>query len=386
MQNSSKPLRSIFFISFLFFAHMAVVMYINTTVLGVFTSTKYVSLFYILGAAGSIALLFCLPHIVQKIGLVKTAVTIFILLAAALLVLGTTGTPQTFVLVFIAYSALTGSVWYCNDLFVAHYSQEATVGQTRGTYLTIINAAVALMPIISGFLIERSGFSSVYIVGASLLCIAAGVLAHSQRSFMDRPYASLTIPQAWNTIRQSPSLRRVVSINFLLQFFYVWMTLFTPVYLSQVMGFSWGQIGLMFSIMLLAFVAFQYPIGRLADIVGEKWLLFTGFGIAAVSTIAFSVLEKSTHSFIAFTVVLFFTRVGICMVEVLAETYFFKQVTDRDEGIVSVYRMMYPLAYIIAPLAGWYIIANTSYSTLFVILGIFLFLGAAYTVRLVDIR
>jgi hypothetical protein len=72
------------------------------------------------------------------------------------------------------------------------------------------------------------------------------------------------------------------------------------------------------------------------------------------------------------------------MVEVLAETYFFKQITDRDEGIVSVYRMMYPLAYIIAPLLGWLLISNGSYATLFLTLGLILVIGALYTERLVE--
>lgn len=382
--QSREALQPIFLIAFLFFAHLAVVMYISSTILVSFVGTEYTSIFYILGAAGSVALLFFLPHIVQKIGLVKTAATIFIALAVTLLLLGTTTTALTFIIIFVIYTALTGTVWYCNDLFVAHYTRSTVVGHTRGSYLTIINSAIAIMPIIAGFIIERHGLRSVYIVGAALLCIAGIIIAFSQRTFVDRPYTSPTIAKAWDSIRRSASLRRVISINFILQFFYVWMTLFTPLYLSLVLHFSWQQIGIMFSIMLTAFVLLQYVVGKWADTIGEKKLLILGFSIAAVSTVAFALLH--THSFIAYTAVLFATRVGICMVEVLAETYFFKQITDRDEGVVSVYRMMYPLSYIIAPLLGWYIIATTSYTTLFICLGILLVFGALYTLRLVDIR
>jgi MFS family permease len=379
--KDKKALRSIFFTSFLFFAHLSVVMYVNSTVLSSFVGTTYASMLYVGGAAASIVLLFCLPHIVQKFGLVKIATSIFILLAIALLMLGTT-TAMTFAGVFVMYTALSGTVWYCNDLFVTHYAQSESMGHTRGTYLTIINAAIALMPIIAGFLVQRDGFHSVYILGASLMVIAAGILVRSQRNFVDRPYVSTTIPVAWNTIRQSSSLRRVISINFLLQFFYVWMTLFTPLYMYETLHFSWPQIGIAFTVMLTAFVILQYPIGRWADTVGEKKLLITGFAIASSSTIVFALLN--THSIFIYAMVLFCTRVGICMVEVLSETYFFKQVTDSDEGIVSVFRMMYPLAYITAPLLGWYIIMTTSYSVLFLILGALLFVGALYTLRLVD--
>lgn len=379
-------MRPIYFASFLFFAHMAVVMYINTTVLSAFTSTKYISIFYVLGSAGSIVLLFYLPRIVQKIGLVRTTVGILLALTIALLLLASTVTSSVFIGIFMVYIALSGTMWYCNDLFVAHYTRNGTVGHTRGSYLTIINTAIAIMPVFVGLIVTHDGFSGVYVIGALLLCIATGTVLCSQRSFADRPYAFVTIATAWGKIRLSPLLRRVISINFILQFFYVWMTLFTPLYLYTVLHFSWEEIGAMFSIMLLAFVILQYPIGRLADKIGEKKLLITGFGIAAVSTIAFALLAKHSHSFAAYAAILFATRVGICMVEVLAETYFFKQITDRDEGIVSVYRMMYPLAYIVAPLIGWGIIVTTSYSALFMCLGMLLFIGALYTVRLVDIK
>jgi MFS family permease len=361
-------------------------MYINTTVLSAFASTKYISIFYILGSAGSVILLFYLPRIVQKIGLVKTTVGILVALTLSLLLLASTVTSGLFIGIFMLYIAVSGTMWYCNDLFVSHYTKNGTVGHTRGSYLTIINTAIAIMPVITGIIVERNGFSGVYVVGALLLCIAIGIILYSQRGFVDHSYASTTIAAAWEKIRLSPSLRRVVSINFILQFFYVWMTLFTPLYLYTVLHFNWGEIGAMFSIMLLAFVILQYPIGRLADSMGEKKLLIAGLTIAALSTVAFALLARSSHSFAAYAAILFATRVGVCMVEVLTETYFFKQINDSEESVVSIYRMMYPLAYIIAPLIGWAIIATISYTALFICLGILLFIGAIYTLRLVDIR
>ncbi|MES2224444.1 MAG: MFS transporter [Patescibacteria group bacterium] len=383
MLTRGKALRPILFTSFLYFAHLSVLMYINSTVLSTYASSEYVSIFYVLAAAGSIVLLFCLPKIVQTIGLVRTTASIFIMLAVLLLLLGTTNTLW-FVAIFILYNALSQTFWYCNDLFVAHYSQNENIGKTRGISLTVISTAIAIMPLIAGFLVERNGLQSVYIAAASLLFIGAGVIIRSQRAFADRPYSTPSAIAAWHAIRAVPSLRRVLSINFMLQFFYVWMTLFTPLYLHTVLGFHWSDIGIAFSIMLTAFVLLQYAVGRWADSVGEKKLLIAGFLIGGISTIAFGLWRS--NAIMTYAAILFCTRVGICMVEVLAETYFFKQVSDKDEGVVSVYRMMYPLAYIIAPLIGWAIISLFSYMTLFIVLGAFLFAGAIYTTRLADIR
>lgn len=361
-------------------------MYINSTALERFVNGEYTSLFYVFGAMGSLILLFILPRIIKSFGLVKTSVTIFALLSGAMFLLGSTATPLVFTTVFVLYSALTSTIWYCSDLFVAHYTDARTAGHTRGMYLTIVNSAVAVMPVFTGLLVARISIGSVYIVAAVLLFIGLITVAYSQRTFIDRPYVEATIPAAWNVIKKSPSLRRILSINFLLQFFYVWMTVFTPLYMSRVLHFNWTQIGSAFSVMLLAFVLFQYQVGKLSDKVGEKKLLLFGFTFAGISTIAFALAHQHTHSIIIYAAILFCTRVGICMVEVLSETYFFKQITDQDEGIVSVYTMMHPLAYVIAPLLGWLIIIKTSYSVLFIVLGILLLTGALYTIRLIDIR
>ncbi|MDB5254970.1 MAG: major facilitator superfamily transporter [Candidatus Nomurabacteria bacterium] len=382
MQNSPKKIRSILLVSFLFFAHFSVVMYINSTAVERFVGAEYTSLFYVLGATGSILLLFVLPLIIQRVGLVRVSLAIFLLLAITLIGLGTLTTPIAFITMFVLYTALTSTVWYCTDLFIAHYTQSATAGRTHGLYLTVINTAIALMPVLAGLIVTYTGIASVYIVAAVLLFIAFLILGYSQRNFVDHTYTETTIGSAWNVIRQSPPLRRILSINFLMEFFYAWMTIFTPLYMSLVLHFSWTQIGAVFSFMLLPFMLIQYKVGTLADKLGEKKMLLFGLAIAGISTIAFALLGQYTHSIYFYALVLFCTRVGMCMVEVLSESYFFKRINDQDEAIVSVYRMMRPLAYIVAPLAGWYIISTASYITLFVILGALLLLGMFYAFRL----
>ncbi len=362
---------------------MALVMYINSTVLGQFVTTTRISALYALGAAGSIALLFYLPHIVKKIGLVQTSVGLFIMIALTLLTLGATTRAALFTTVFVLYSALSGIIWYCNDLFVAHYAKAVAMGHTRGAYLTINNTAIALMPIAAGILLQHFGYHLVYLVAALILCLSVITIVASQQNFVDREYTSIDIADAWSTVRRSAAMRRIVVSNFLLQFFYVWMVIYAPLYLITVLGFSWSSVGIAFTIMLLAFTVMQYPIGILADRIGEKKLLVTGFLIASISTIVFALHTNATHSIVFYTIILFCTRIGASMIEVLSESYFFKQVTDRDEGFISIYRMMYPLAYIIAPILGWYILSMTSYPALFVTLGAIMLGGALYLTRLV---
>lgn len=356
-------------------------MYINSTVLDQIVGSTITTTLYVLGAAGSIALLFFLPNLVQHKGLVKISLTIFAFLGLSLLILGITHSASVFATTFVIYSILTSTIWYCNDMLVSHYAKPEMIGRIRGTYLTVINTAIAIMPIIAGFLIVRKGFSAVYILSAIIVVVGMVVVMISQRHFKDRAYSVPDIRSAWKAIIERPSLRRVVALNFLLQFFYGVMTIYSPLYLLTVMHYNWKTVGIIFSIMLTAFIIFQYPIGKWSDKVGQKTLLIIGLLIATISTALFGGL-KPTLTIVAVIAILFCTRIGISMFEVMTESYFFKQITDKDEGIISIYRMMYPLAYIITPLFGWVILLHHSYNAVFIALSVILCLGLLYSFRL----
>ena len=103
--------------------------------------------------------------------------------------------------------------------------------------------------------------------------------------------------------------------------------------------------------MLLPFIIFEIPVGKIADIhFGEKELLSAGFIITAIFTIIISFI--SIKSFILWAIILFATRVGASLIEITTESYFFKHVKGDDADIISFFRINSPLAYIAGPIAA----------------------------------
>jgi predicted MFS family arabinose efflux permease len=163
------------------------------------------------------------------------------------------------------------------------------------------------------------------------------------------------------------------------------MVIYTPLYLHDYIGFGWQDIGIMFSIMLLPFLLLEGPLGRIADKwLGEKEFLAAGFVITAVATALIAFLREP--SFILWTSVLFATRVGASMIEVMIETYFFKKISAGDADVVAFFRAVRPAAYVVAPAFAALLLSLISLSRLFIALAIIVLAGLAFTIPLKDTK
>jgi MFS family permease len=200
--------------------------------------------------------------------------------------------------------------------------------------------------------------------------VIVGIILHfSLKKYHDTKYRSLSTFAAMRALSKRPDLMRVTVVNFILQFFYAWMVVYAPLYLHEVHNISFETIGIMFTIMLVPFVLLEYPIGRLSDTIHhERELMQIGILIMAGSTFLFG-HSLLGGNIILLTLMLFMTRCGAAIVEVLTESYFFKNVTDRDAEIISLFRSTLPIAYLIAPLCATIILGYAPYNTLFLILG-----------------
>lgn len=379
-----RQLRFIFLASFFFSLHMALLAYVNSSMLGEIASTKVVGSVYVLGSLLSLFLVTAAPKIVRIIGNWK-----YTLLAAGLssfLLYSISNTEGQRVLpLFVVYFALNSVMLYGLDLFLEHYTSETKTGNIRGLYLTLGNIGWVVAPSLSGFLEEHFGFQVIYLFAAIAVLLTFSIIYFSQKGFVDKHYNQKHFIDGVRELLKRKDLRMITFLNFLLQFFFVIMVIYSPLYLTTVVGFSWKTLGFLLSIMLLPFVIFPYPAGYLADkYFGEKELLFLGLVIMGLATLFFAKLGIA--SFVLYGVTLFATRMGASIFESMCESTFFKRVTDADSSVISTYRNMMPVAYVVGPLIGGAFLAATSYETLFFSLGIVMLLASLYVLRLKDTK
>lgn len=374
-------LRPIFLASFFFSVHVALLSYLNSTVLALHVSNTYVTVAYTIASALSLVLLIGAGNIVRKVGSSRFLALVLALSAILLVALGTITNDWWFIGAFILYFSLNTVIWYAADLVIEHYSREAVTGNIRGLYLTLNNSAWVLAPMAASLIATTVGFNGMYIAGAIAVLIAVILVRTTDRIPVDTHLPKISFTESFRALAAHPYARRIVVLYFVIQFFFAWMVLYMTPYLSS-LGFSLSTIGIILSVMLLPFVLFQYWTGKVADRKhNERTLIVIGFLIASIATLGlgFGLPAKAA----LFAIVLFFTRVGASIIEVACESAFFKSVTEHDTALIGTLRMTLPLAYIIAPLVGTFILSLASIPTLYFILGFVLLTAALYALQLI---
>ena len=214
-------------------------------------------------------------------------------------------------------------------------------------------------------MVASAGYARAYLIAAVAVTLCGLVVITRLRGYSDVNYNRTSWRQAWNYVKEHHDILRVVVINFLLQFFYAWMVIYTPIYLHQHIGLSWPTIGIIFTVMLTPFVFLPYTLGKLSDKIGEKKFLIMGLICMAMATALLFFIK--TPTILIWTAALFATRLGAAAVEV-----------------ISFYRDMYPLAYFIAPLLASALLIFLPFKALFLILGLIVLSSLFFATRLKD--
>ncbi|MFA6324853.1 MAG: MFS transporter [Candidatus Paceibacterota bacterium] len=380
-----KNIKIIYLAGFLFAIPIALTSYINSSFLKTFVNKDYVGLIYIIASIITIWGFLNIPKLLSHIGNKKTSIFFSILIFLSLISLAFTNNKIVAIISFVIYFTSSNLIITSLDVFIEHFSKDKSTGKFRGIYLTIINLAWVIAQTISSSIISKSSFKGIYLFASFFIIFLITVFIFLIHDFKDPEYKNIAIKKTIKSFLQKKRISKVYLINFILKFFYAWMVIYTPIYLNEYMHFDWKQIGFIFSIMLIPFILLDYPLGKLSDKTGEKKMLIIGFLVIIIFTILIP-LTKSNNIW-TWALILFGTRVGAAIIEIMSEVYFFKIVKEVDANEISFFRNNNPLAYIIAPLlAVPILLLIPSFEYMFYILGAILLFGLFITIKIKDVK
>jgi MFS family permease len=371
-------------IGFIYTLHMTIPMYSNSSFLSLFMDETTVGYIYMMGAALTILAFIIAPSIIKRLGNYTTILWAIVLQIAVFYGIISATSPIIIAGLYALQAAITAVISLCLDIFLEAYTDDRNVGATRGLYTTTLNASWIVGPLIGSMLINGSeNYKDTYVAALAMLFPLMYMVFRNFPKFKDPHYVHLSPHQMIRHIGSNKNWVKLFSANFILQLFYSWMVVYSPIYLNKYVGFDWDQIGIIIVIMLLPFALIQYPLGRLADKkYGEKEMLSIGFVIIGISTILLALINS--HSVIVWALALLITRIGAAMAEIMMETYFFKTVPTKDTPMLSMFRITRPLSMFCAPLITTIGLLFTSHEYLFVVVGMITLIGLIPSLTIKD--
>ena len=383
--RQSRLLNTLFLSNIFISFHYALVVYVNSSFLNNFFSGTQVSALFIIGAAANTLLLLNASKILEKIGVHKFAFYVFLLELFAIVGMAADGSGFAVAVYFFIHMTAISLLLFTMDVFVESVgTAENRTGSIRATYLTLTNICVVISPAIVAFILAENTYAAVYLVSALSLL----PLFHYIKRFgplKEPKMKHIKVGETLADYERDKNLYNVFVSNFLLQLFYAYMVIYTPLYLIQKVGFSWYETGIMFTVMLLPFILFELPVGELGDEkYGEKEFMTIGFVVMGIATLVMSFL--AIKNFWLWASILFVSRIGASFVEVTTESYFFKKVNADKTDVISFFRMTRPLAYLLAPLLATLSLQFLPFQYVFIVIGTIMVLGCRYSLNLKDTK
>jgi len=381
--NKNK-VRFVSVVSFILGFLDAFFIYVLSTYFSTISGSDNVGIFYLVGFSGVLLSLFFLRRWIRFMG--KSRVLYLSLgvsiLACALLI----GMAPSWLSALIIFSLIiaTNITWVALDILLESYSKDHVSGRIRGLYLTIINAGILIAPLLSLRTLDRFQYEGIFfilIIGYSVVfLISLLAFREDNKVTLEKLRFGATISKMF----REKNLLYIYHISFAMEFFYALMIVYTPLHLRS-LGFSWDEIGIIFTAMLLPFVFLQYPLGVLADrYLGEKELLISSIAIAMSAT-AFLPFLSSANMW-AWGLFLFFTRVGIAGIEILRDSYFYKQIDGNDMDVIAFFRTTRPVANIAGAVISTFVLLFLPIQSIFFVVAGVLFVAMLNAFLLEDTR
>ena len=343
--NKTK-VRLVSLVSFIFGFLDAFFIYVLSSYFSSVSGSDSVGGFYLVAYAIVLLCLFFLQPLIRRIGRSRILYLSLGIGICASAVLASAGATWLLLAAALALIVTTNITWVALDILLESFSQDKISGRIRGLYLTIMNAGLLAAPFLSLQTLDHFDYPGIFLIlvaGYTIVFIIALLgFRNDNRVFQEKL-------SFWTTMQKmfrERSLLGIYHVSFAMEFFYALMIVYTPIYLRS-LEYSWNEIGLIFTVMLLPFVLLQYPLGLLADrYYGEKEMLIGSIAIAAMATSVLPFLGAG--NVVGWGVSLFMTRVGIAGIEILRDSYFYKQIDGNDMDVIAFFRTARPLANIIA--------------------------------------
>jgi len=363
--------------------HFYVFAYVTSSFLAYYVGVQYVGYVFMASSAVSALVLYAAPPIFRAFGTRNVLVVLTLLEITILLGLAITTNWIAAAVLVALQGTVAFSIFIGIDLLIeASIRTERVTGRVRTAFLIVSNLAVLLGALSLTFVVEGDQYWRAFVTSALVLL---PFLAFALWLFprVSLPQIESEDGSVLTQLKNNKSLRAITLAHFLLQVFFAWMAIYSPILLFSYEGFSWAEIGTILAIAMLPYIILEYPLGVIADRwLGEKEILIGGFAIIALSMLAVPFIAGA--SYWVWVSLLVVSRIGAAAVEAMTEVHFFRHVSERDAATITVFRTLRPLGNIVGPLIASLALVILPLHATFALFGVIMLLGIPVARMMID--
>ena len=377
-----KKLKLLNVISFLFGFSEALLLYVTSDYFSQALKSRNVSSFYFIAYVIALIGLLNMHKLVKILGKSGAFFLFFLLQVYLLFSLIFIKQPFWGAILMMAYIIVNYFSWVVLDVIIEEYSEDKKSGRIRGFHLMILSTGVLAGPFLSTTMLSSFGFEGLFVAALMLNCLMLIVALIGLRGVNGKFHGKLTLQDIGMKVLTNKNVLNIYIVSLALEAFYALMIVYTPLYLLG-RGFSWNQIGIIFTVMLIPFVLLEYPIGFLADEkFGEKEMIVGSLLIMSFATGAIFFISSS--SVFIWAIILLVTRIGAASLETLRDSYFYKKIDGRDVDLISFFRTTRAVAYLLATGLSAMLLIVAPMKYIFLLIAGLVLMGVYPAFRLVD--
>lgn len=381
-KKKRRPFLALHILEFLVSVGIAFPTYVLSSYLSGFVKESSIGAFYALGAVLTFIALALAPRMFRTSGTLPIAVVAAFLVVLSLFEFAIPVNVWTVLAAYLAYSVSVGLLFLAIDLFYESRSTNRETGAVRGAVFALSNLAFFAVPLALSFLLTDGNYSAAFVAGLIAMVLSIGMLLSLLRGYRDRRRVRTSLRKAVGHVMRKKELATTFLVGFLLKFSSALVMIYVPIYLHNHLGFAWTDIGRILAFMLVPSMLLNVPLGKLSDsLLGEKELITLGFSVLGLATASLTFLDGRP---LVWAAALFVLRFGAGIVEVMADTHFFKRISASDADVVSLFRNSNQVAYLAVAAISSGLLFLFPMRSLFLILGVLIFftgVPAALSIR-----
>lgn len=306
-------------------------------------------------------------HIIEHLQKRKSLLLALVVFTAIFAAFSIAKHSATVLLLFSVYQFTLALFVLDIGLYIKHYSDIKILAENAGKLGSFSNIGWMVGPLLGSLIASRFGFETVFIFSSlvSLSALVTFFFIRIQGDYVHFNHSRSFFSNA-KLFFKDPNLRKTYINNAGLGFiFSIWD--FLPILMFKI-GAAIPVIGMTKTLMGVAQSIFEYPIGLMADKeTGERRILIVGYIIAAIATMSLGFFSDLR----VFITLFFVAATGTSFLEMTRDSYFLRQIKEKDIELISVYRTSDTLPYIIGqglaitilaflPVEWWFIIGGAT--------------------------